>query len=390
MFFLKLTFFKIKRMLRFLPGIMAGALALCVVGAVFAFGAQSFVYKDRQVERQTIGVICTSGDKYIDLALGMVKNIDSVKEICEFVCFEGGEQEALRAIENGELDGAVILPRRFIQNIVNGKNLPARVILPSGSSFYTVVFRNLADDGIGMLADVQAAMQGAASSTEEEIDFRDMSMACLDIFMPRDKLFRDRNVSPSGSLTMGEYYGIMAAVSVMLLCGMCLAFVIGDEDENMRSVLKTRGIGGGSLFLGDSLTVVCFYTLLTALVLGVLFLLGIDIRPDMGSAVLCVVLISAAVSCIYALFPGKTGALVVFALTALWAFAGGAFLPAPFLPEKIAEMGKYSPVWVLYELSSNFFKDKPDFSALKVYITMLTAFCGFGLAGCKIRECGLR
>lgn len=387
MFFLKLTLLKIKRMLRFLPGIVAGALALCFVGAVFAFGAKSLIYKDRQAEKQTIGIVCEVEDKYVDIALGMVKNMDSVKEICDFVIFEGGEQAAADAIERQELDGAVILPKDFISGIVHGKNVPARVILPSGSGLYTSVFKCLADDGIGMLADVQAAVQGAAYSTEAELDFRELDMVYLDIFLPREKLFRENRVLPSDSLTMGEYYGVMAGTVVMLLWGMCLAFAIGGEDKNMRSALKIRGTGRCSLFLADSLTVFCFYAMATAAILGIVSASGIDIKCHVGGAVLYVLLMSAAVSCIYALFPGKSGALVLFALTLLWAFVGGALLPAAFLPVKIAEMGKYSPIRVLYELGANLFADKFTFNSFKLYIIMTAGFYGVGLLGCKIREC---
>ena len=80
MFFIKLTLLKIKRMLRFLPGVLAGALALCFIMGIFAFGADKFIYKENTVVKQQVGVVRPEEDKYIDIALEVWYDINNERE----------------------------------------------------------------------------------------------------------------------------------------------------------------------------------------------------------------------------------------------------------------------------------------------------------------------
>ncbi len=390
MFFIKLTLFKIKRMLRFLPGITAGALALCFIMGIFAYGANKLIYKENAVDKQVIGVVRPEEDKYIDLVLGMVKNIESVESICEFT-YVNDEATALEMLNSGELDGAVILPYRFIQNIVYGENVPARVILPENSSLYSRLFKDLADNGIGMLADVQAAVQAGFYSTEGEDNkaldekVKDYNMMYLNIYLPRGELFKNENVSASGTLSIGEYYGIGAISVILLLSGTCLAFVTGNENKSFESILKRRGIGKVALFLADNIMVMVFYILLYALIIAGLYIGGIDFSFNITAAFLSLVLISLIVSGVYTVFSAWAGALVLFVFVLVSAFVGGAVLPEAFLPESVAFFTGYSPVYIIYGLLSAFLTEELAVS-FGIYSAMVAGIYAFVVGVQLFRE----
>ena len=376
MFFIKLTLLKIKRMLRFLPGVLAGALALCFIMGIFAFGADKFIYKENTVVKQQVGVVRPEEDKYIDLALNLLKNIKSVETICDF-SYVDNEEAALEMLENGELDAAVILPYHFIQDIVHGKNTPAKVIMPENSGLYAKVFKDLADNGIGMLADVQAAVQGAYYAVDDKDSLlleeknQDFNMVYFDIFLPREELFRERQVSASDVLSLSKYYGIMAVIVIMLLCGMCLGFTIGGENKAFAEAVKRKGMGRAVLFAANNITVIVFYIMLTAVVMGGVYAAGTDMRFDIGAIALAVILISALVCGIYTVFSPWAGALILFVITLVSAFVGGAVLPEAFLPDSVAHFTCYSPVYVLFDCLSNIFTKNFVFGSWAVYFITL-------------------
>lgn len=376
MFYIKLLILKIKKMLRSLPGILAGALALCLIAGVFAYAGGKLIYGEQTVVKQRVGVVYPEDDKYIGIALGMVKNIDSVRSICTFENV-ADENTALEMLKAGELNAAVILPGRFIQDIVHGVNTPARIIMPKDSELYAEVFRSLADNGISMLADVQSAVQASFYASEGK-DYKaleekndDFNMMYMDIFLPREKLFAYKSVSAAGDLSITEYYAVMAIVVFMLLCGMCLAFVTGTENKALYASARRRGIGRFALFAADNAAVLVFYLLLSAALAAALYAAGIDIRADFLALFIAVFLLSALVSGIYTVFSPWSGAMVLFVLTLVSAFVGGAVLPAAFLPEAIARYTPYSIVYVVFDALSNFVRDGFVFGSMPVWLVML-------------------
>ncbi len=381
MFFVKLTLFKIKRMLRFLPGVLAGALALCFIMGIFAYGANHLIYKETAVVKQQIGVVRPENDKYIDLALGMVKNVESVDALCEFSYIDD-EQTALKMLEEGKLNGVVVLPYRFIQDIVHGKNTPARVFLPKNSELYGKLFKDLADNGIGMLADVQAAVQAGFFAVEGkdnhilEAKTDDFNMMYFEIFLPREKLFREKSVSASGNLTVSEYYGVMAVSVLCLLVGICLAFITGGESEALKSLLKRNGVGKYVLFIVDNITLIFFYFIIFVLIYVGFYFAGIELRFNFSAIALSIVLVAALVSGIYNIFQSWSGALVLFVIVVISAFVGGAVLPQAFLPEVVARFTPYSPVYILFALMQNTLTDGFTFSLWFTYGVMLAIIYG--------------
>lgn len=370
MFFIRLTIIKIKRMLRFLPGILAGALALCVISGILAFCASSLLYGGETVDKQQVGIVYPEGDRYIPLVLDMLENMDSVAAVSEFVPATD-EQTALDMLERGELDAAVILPERFVQGVYYGDDVRARVILPRNGGVYTELFKGLADNGMRMLTAVQSGIQSAYYAADGDYSADDMDMTFLGLFMQRGRLFAERSISASGSLETSEYYIAVAAATVLLLIGMCLAFALGGENDYLREMLRCRGLGRLSIFIADNITVFIFYAAVLLLVIGGFLAAGIDIRVDVPALLLTLVLLSAFVTAVYSVFSPWSGALVLLALTLASAVAGGAVLPAAFLPEGLAYVGSFGPVYLIFSLISNIFYDSFAFNEVAAYTALL-------------------
>lgn len=391
MFFVKFTLLRIKRMLRFLPAAAAGALALCFIMGIFAYSADKIFYSDKPtVVKQRIGIVYDKSDKYADLAVGMLKNIKSVEEISDFSYIDD-EQTAVTMLKNNELDAVIVVPYRFVQAVFYGQDLPAKVIMPSSSGLYGTVFKELADNGMGMLTNVQAAMQSAFYAVDEQGDDfltqheREFDMVYMDIFLPREALFEEKSVSPFGSLSLGEYYGVMAAAVIFMLSGVLLSFAFKREDRAARELLKRRGVGALAVCFADFIMTFVYYIVIFALLFVGLTLAGIDLRLDIGGLLLAAALLSVVVSCIYNVFSTLSGSLILFAFTVISAFLGGAVLPESFLPQQLAPLVRYSPVNVLYSCLLGMLADRTTLSVLP-YAAVTGVFLLFSSAVQLIRE----
>jgi hypothetical protein len=214
----------------------------------------------------------------------------------------------------------------------------------------------------------------------------DFNLMFLDIFLSREDVIKEESVSASGSLSLAQYYGVMAVCVVMLLCGMCLAFVIGGEDICMRESLKRRGAGRIALFVGNNVTVLVFYVILTALLLFGALAAGVELRFDFGAIALAILLVSALVSCVYTLFSPWAGALILFVVTMVSAFVGGAVMPPAFLPEQIMPMVNYSVVQLMFECLSNVFTKEFVLEGKAIYVVETALIYIVTLFVEKVRE----
>jgi hypothetical protein len=95
---------------------------------------------------------------------------------------------------------------------------------------------------------------------------------------------------------------------------------------------------------------------------------------------LALLLVSAVVSCIYTLFSPWAGALIIFAVTMVSAFVGGAILPPAFLPEQIMPVVNYGVVHLMFECVSSVFGKSFVFEGRYIYIAIMAGLYVLTLA----------
>ena len=94
---------ELKRALKRLPHILAGAAALVVLMGAAALLAGKLLYGGQAVERIPVGVVLPEEDALAGQAMRMVSSLESVKSICDLSYMS--REECLEGMENGELLG---------------------------------------------------------------------------------------------------------------------------------------------------------------------------------------------------------------------------------------------------------------------------------------------
>ena len=370
-------------MLRFLPKLLAGALALCLITAGIAFGAVKLMYDAEEIDKVTIAISVPEGDIYTEWLLAVLDDMGSVKKLCRFEYAD--ESRVYEMVSNGTAFGGVIFPERFVQGIVRGENNPAKVITGRENSLEGILFKELAVTGTDMLSDVQAGVytviyeyqkaKGEHLKSNGDI-VKNINMEYVDFILPREKYFEHKVYSATGKLTTMEYYTAMGTVLWMMMLGVGLGGVVRQENRGLKDKLYSKGISILTMYLTKVMVVSLLYAIIMCLLAAGIYIWGgIELSIGLREAVSLLSAIwlgSSIIVGVYTVFDSTVASsLILFLGSICMCFISGGFLPAVFLPESIQSISGYMPTTVMAQAVGRIFANEYNTEDIYRYGIML-------------------
>lgn len=353
----KLVYLKLelKRALKRLPHMAAGAIVLMAMLGTIAFAASKLLYGETTLERVTIGVVLPEEDRIARQLVRMLGTYDSVRSVCEFSFMDSSEAE--KQLRDGEIFGIMNVPEGLVQGIINGTNIPVTITLPQGNALENRVFKELTSAGARTLGSAQAGIYAgdqlllnydlAGGISQLEADLNRIYMAYS---LPRADLFEHVKVSATGDVDTLEFYGISAFVLYLLLAAIPVSGYLAPESRVMSQKLSLAGIGPwmataarlaglGALLVADALPAA-----LGALKFGVLEFSWLML---LALAAVCLAAAALVLFCYEAAGTLMGGVMLLFLGAVLLLFLSGGFLPLVFLPAQVRSLAPFLPTTTL-------------------------------------------
>lgn len=392
-----------KKYSKAIPALLLESVFFGVLLLSFGYFAASAVYGEKSIGEIRVGIVSKEEDKLTDMLVGFAGSMDSMEGICHIERMS--EETARKALSEGIVYAAVFLPEGIVESIMNGQNLPAKVVFSdSYSRMETEVFRQLADAGVGLLQTAQAGIYAAdelcvALNEEEKIKETEdyLNRAYLEYALNRQAVFKLQEVNAAGKGSLLQYYGVAVLLMFLSFAGLILGRRAKTKEDALSSILRAGGCGSVSQYLAEHFAFA-----------GVFCLFGIPvsfpflqlIRKAEGKQllggeegiVLLLVLFTMGV-CLRSLIEltGSSygGIGILFVLLLLGMFLSGLFVPPAFLPQSLTEIGKVLP-YTLFRESLLF--DGIEAESMKQYagslLVWLAAGTGMGVMIRSIREKG--
>lgn len=348
---------ELKRALKSLPYLLAGAAALALFAGAAAFSAGKLLYAGEAVGRIRVGVAVPSSDQTSKWLMSMVSSLESVSSLCEFEYVE--EEEGRKQLRQGEIYALMLLPDGLVQGIVDGSNEPVTVLFPESAGLEAAVFRELTDAGAGILRTAQAAIYAAdellyESGKEELVPEaeRELNSTYMKYALSRSVYFKPEKVSAAGDIGMGTYYGISAAAAVLLLLGIPAAGYIRPLSPVMEGKLALIGMGRPLRLAARTLCLGFLFAAVTAAPWALCLSLGLLEAEALSAPVWLLACTAAAgwVILVYELCRSTlAGICVLFITTAVMVFMAGGIVPSVFLPQAVQAAGRFTPAAVLMD-----------------------------------------
>ena len=258
---------EIKRALGRLPQLLAGVVVLLFLAGTTALFASRALYGEQASGRIPVGVVLPEEELLAKKALSMIASLDSVNSLCDFLYLDrAGAMEGLKA---GELSAVMDVPEGLVRGIMEGTNVPIRIIFPQEAGVESRIFQELTDAGAGTLSAAQAGIYAGnqlcrSYGLESRIPLleADLTRIFLSYSLPREDYFRHSLVNATGDLTTAAFYAASAYVLVLLLGAVPVSGYLLPSPVVLARKLRMAGVGSLSQVLARTAG------------LGVLFLAG--------------------------------------------------------------------------------------------------------------------
>lgn len=369
-FLLNLIKIEIKRMLRFLPYIMVGALALCIIIGIISFSVSKILYEKKDKNKVNIALSMPKDEKSAKLMISILKDMKSIKENCNFIEVNN-EEAAYEMVKYGGAYGAIIIPKHFVNDILDGTNTPATVILPDKSSIEAMLIKDLIDAGTKSLASAQAGIYAITYEYEEIFHERltkelqdSINIKYFDHTLARESYFKHKVVSATGELTVFKYYICSGLVLFMLLLGMGFSKALSPNNNAFYEKLKSYGISKGIIILNQIISILIVYIIIGFIIFGLyagiskyfdLDILSFKII-DYILLLFIMLCVASFIVSIYTITESEiSGCLLLFIITIIMNYISGGFIPTVFLPKAMQSLAPYMLTNILAKQIGNIF-----------------------------------
>jgi len=348
-----LFFLQLKRALKAVPRIIAGAMIPLFLSGMAVFFAQHHYTESTGTLLSPVALVNQDSESYLDIVLPM---ITGTKAASNFSFQEMTENEAMDALNKGSVCAVLVLPKDMFSGILNATNIPARLYLTDGDSFPSLFLGKYAEAGSLTLGSSQAGIYTATDLyqkygiTEHLSDiYYDINTENLKYALSRDSAFSVKTTSAVEHLSILEYYGCTLFLCLLLFLGAGMGSFLGTPaPKTFADQLRRNGLGPLSLELSLFLPLTLFYLIFVFLLGGIAHLLLPNLSLS-GSTLFfyaCLALcFSAFTQLIYSFAKNAGQGLLLFTFLGpfMILFAGG-FLPYAFLPDFFSALTTFLPL----------------------------------------------
>ena len=360
------TFFRLemKRYAKAVPIVFLESILFGIMILVFGIFASKYVYGEQAIGKIKVGIVSIEDEKLSGMLVDFVSSMDSMKESCSFEMMD--EAAAYEGLKNGSIYAAVILPEGLIDGIMNGQNIPAKVVFgTSHSRMETDVFSELAKAGGRLLATAQAGIYAAdelcilsehGDWIGETEDY--LNRAYLQYALNRDRVFDAVEVQATGNYSLLQYYCSALLLVFLSFIGLTLAGFSNGTRTAVCRIMEAKGFARGWQLFLDVFAYTMIFTL-SGMVPAVLFLqgtaqkTGFTIMSFSGIAGTLMVLFAMGllIRLLVMITGSHTAGLGVSFLVLLILMIGsGLFIPQAFLPPIAERVGNYLPYRFFHEM----------------------------------------
>lgn len=355
---LSIFFLQIKLAFKSLPVILLGMSCFAGLIVLMAFAGNKMLGSDTDNSKMNIALVMNDDSTLMDMAVSFVLQEDVVEEMCNLQ--EMTEEEALEALKRGEIIGVLIIPPDYLTGILNGTNVPARIILAdAGDNSQSAVFREMIDSAITDIATAQSAIYAAGDlcnvtgygDAAECMNY--LNRTLLMYALGRNEYYETDAISEVGDLPVMWFYVAGGIVLLLLFSGIICGEMFKKENDALNVSLKRSGLSMQFMALAKltGVSLVFFVILCMAYVVAAIAgIIKVSVVSLPGLAVLVITVFSINLLIFQMIDNKAAAALVNFIVTVLMMFLSGNIMPEIFLPNIVNKIGMVMPTGWLVDL----------------------------------------
>ena len=348
-----LFFLQLKRALKAVPGIIAGAIIPLFLAGMAVFFSLYHYTESTGTVLSPVALVNQDSASNLELILPMITETEAAGN---FNFWEMTEDEAMEALEKGTVCAVLILPKAMFSGILDATNIPARLYLPAGNSFPSLLIGKYAEAGSLTLSSAQAGIYASTDLYEKygitghlSDIYYDINTTNLKYALSREVAFSVKASSAVGDFSLSEYYGCTLFLCLLLFLGAGMGSFLGTPaPKTFSDQLRRNGLGSLAPELSLFLPLALFYLVVVFILAGITHLLFPTLAWS-GNTILFLVCLamcfSAFTQLIFSVAKNAGRGFLLFTfLGLLMILLAGGFLPYAFLPDFFSGLTPFLPL----------------------------------------------
>lgn len=338
--------------------LLAGLALVCfLLPAGAGRAAEQLLSQGVGVGRITLAVTAPLGDNTPERLAEYMAGMEDIAQYCQVEAME--EEQALEALENGEVTAVLVLPENFIHGVMYGDNPDLRLIVAGDQPLESLLLLWVGQGGCDILSAAQSGIYAVLDLYREVQPesppygrvLTDINLRYMALTLNRADFFSLRPVSATRELPVALHY----ALSLLAYFGLAAAplFMGIYSGGWLRFQSRLRGVGR-SCAAGFFSAVAASAPAWLLLLAPGLMAAGEAAPAPLLASTLVMALFCALFSALCCLAAGSAagcGALSCAAALVSLALAGG-IVPPVLLPQALQRLGWLSPVTWLRQLAA--------------------------------------
>lgn len=272
----KYLFLQIKRTLKFLPFVLAVTLVL-LIGLSAALTGLVGMFTNRE-DKQPVNIAITgdTDNEYMKWGMSALQSLDETRFSIKLLNIT--EEEAVSALEKGEIAAYVVFPENFIEKAINGNVEPVKYVTTNGINDIVTLFQN---ELTSIITKIMVYSEKGVYGVSDAIYYNDidkdrweyatnLSVEYVDLIIHRADVFKVKELGFSSGLDIAEYFLCGITLLLISLMGLPYAIIYVRRDHSLNKLLVSRGHSSFSQLLCEYVSHLIAMLLLSFSVLGVI------------------------------------------------------------------------------------------------------------------------
>ena len=354
--------FKLKSAFSLIPTIIITFLLAGALLSFVAFAGIMAADSDSSGSFTTVNaaVAMDTEDSTLNLALSLVTQMDSFKDICSIRATS--YDEAMNLLKSGEVSLVVVIPDNFIDGIEYGENPPADVIYSVKSGIETLLFAGLIEAGSHSIAYVEAGIYAVdrlylSHGLSDEIINAENELT--DIYMGytlnRTSFFHYKTASSTGNVDTLCYYIASAILGLMCILTISCVGIFSKNSASLIELYKFSGISDIYVKFCEFISVFLVFVLLFTIPYTIAGIFCAYPSLNITGFFMLLLLIFSVISFMFFICrlvnSNQVSMLLIFFLTVLMLYACGRIVPLAYIPNVFSSVGRWLPAYGWGELA---------------------------------------
>ena len=333
---------------------------ICVLLALgtIAIGMYVLMMETAVFPKIEVGIVVPEENTIVEMITNYISSMESVEGVCDFTYVSYEEGKSL--LSEGDLQVVVVLPANLYEDLNSWQSVQATILLPERETVGVRMFGQILSSGLGLLQVAEAGVQASydvAQGHSLKIGWGELGyflgMKYVTQVLDRMDTFDDFVISPTGTMTMLQFYFMGLLLCVCFIYGLNFQYLYEKKQKALQAKLCIEGVGRIPL-AGIRIVLMTFYVFLLEMLvycIGCVASEALDVYfiSFQWGSVLGLLFLALCFAIhfhlIYALGKDKTGALLLLITSILMVLCGGLVVPFAYLPEPAQLVGELAPLY---------------------------------------------